>query len=255
MEQLNSYIFKSDELSNLTLAQIVNKIYSASEIFEKYNIDFCCNGSKLFSEVCAEKKLNADAVIKEILNIKPISFSDNFRFSKWELDFLVDYIVNNHHQYIRDSIPKISFHAEKVISAHGKNHPELDEVSKIFSVVYKDLKQHLLKEEEILFPYIKNLSKVKNNSAKYERPYFGQVSNPIRMMELEHEAAGNDLFKIRRITDNYKIPVDACNTYAFFYNELKEFEEDLHKHVYLENNILFPKSIELEEKILSENKF
>lgn len=252
MNQQKTFETESSVLKNLTLSQIVNKNFRSASVFEKYDLDFCCRGNKQFDEACKEKGLDTDLIISELVNINPVTSDDNLRFTRWELDFLVDYIINNHHQYVRGSIPVIAMHAEKVVAAHGKNHPELIEVSKIFSMVYKELKQHLLKEEEILFPYIKHLVKVKDNLSKYEKPYFGNIANPIKMMEVEHETAGDGMFDIRRITENFQIPADACNTFNIFYNELKEFEEDLHKHVHLENNILFPKAIELEEKIIAE---
>lgn len=252
MNTAANYETSESTLKKMTLAQIVSKNYKAAKVFEKYDLDFCCKGNKPFTEACEEKGMNAEVVYNELLKADDLSSGTDIRFDNWELDFLVEYIVNNHHQYVRQSIPVISGHAEKVVAAHGKNHPELIEISKIFTAVYKDLRQHLIKEEEILFPYIKYMVKVKNNLAKYEKPYFGKIANPVMMMEAEHETAGDSLFEIRRLSGNYSIPQDACNTFAVFYKELKEFEEDLHRHVYIENNILFPKSSELEENIVKD---
>ena len=145
--------------------------------------------------------------------------------------------------------PVISEHTKKIASVHGRNHPELNEIAQSFSVVYKDLKQHMKKEEEMLFPYIKYLVRAKQQGTKVEPAFFGSVQNPIRMMEAEHTAAGDELFGIRKLSDNYTIPADACNTFMVTYKELKEFEEDLHKHVHLENYILFPKAILLEAEL------
>ncbi len=238
------------ELKNMTLAQIVTKNYKSARIFEKYDLDFCCKGNKLLSQACIEKKMNVSQVLAELINIDTSIEGTDSRFGSWEPDFLVDYIVNVHHRYVMDTIPVISAHSRKVVEVHSKNHPELAEIAKIFSAVYKDLKQHLIKEEEILFPYIKNLVKVKKKLIKYEAPYFGKISAPIKMMEVEHETAGDGLFEIRKLSSNYATPADACNTFAVFYKELREFEDDLHKHVHLENNILFPNSIELEDRII-----
>jgi regulator of cell morphogenesis and NO signaling len=146
-------------------------------------------------------------------------------------------------------IPVIAAHTQKVASVHGENHPETIAIAKHFSVVYKDLKQHMMKEEQMLFPFIKYLSKAEQKKSSAERPFFGTVKNPIKMMEIEHQNAGDELSGIRDLSDNYTPPDDACNTYKVCYQELKEFEEDLHQHVHLENNILFPKSILLEDKI------
>lgn len=251
----NNFLTEQEVFQQLTLSQIVTKDHKAAGVFEKYNLDFCCKGNKSLSDACREKGLNTQEILNELQNGTLAANDNSFRFNEWELDFLADYIINNHHQYVRNSIPLISAHADKVAHVHGKNHPETIELNKIFSIVYKDLRQHILKEEEILFPYIKYLVKVKNNGSKPERPYFGSIKNPIEMMEAEHTSAGDNLFQIRKLTDNYSLPPDACTTYTTYYKELKEFEEDLHKHVYLENYILFPKAIKLEEKIFAgENK-
>ena len=251
MNSENIFMTEQEAFQQLTLSQIVTKDHHAASVFEKYSLDFCCKGNKSLGEACKEKGINTEQILSELQNNSLVSKENAFRFNEWELDFLADYIINNHHQYVRNAIPVISAHAEKVASVHGKRHPETVEVSKVFSVVYKDLRQHIMKEEEILFPYIKYLVKVKNNCAKPEAPYFGTIKNPINMMEAEHTSAGDNLFNIRKLTDNYSLPADACTTYTTYYKELKEFEEDLHKHVYLENYILFPKAVKLEEKIFN----
>jgi regulator of cell morphogenesis and NO signaling len=228
-----------------TLSDIVTENYQAARVFEKYGLDFCCGGKKQFGKACSEKGVNPEALVEEIQ--KPYSAAERtLRFNEWELDFLIDYIVNNHHQYVREMIPVVSAHVEKVAAVHGENHPETVDVAKIFGIIYKDLKQHMMKEEQILFPYIKYMVKAKQNNIPAEAPYFGQVAKPIKMMEAEHQAAGDGFEAIRKLTNDYTLPEDACNTFKAAYKELKEFEEDLHKHVHLENNILFPKSIELE---------
>ncbi len=247
----NTLVEETGLLYQMTLSEIVNKDFRTAQIFEKYNLDFCCRGNKSLSEACNEKGLKSENVFSELQNISVNNAANSIRYDKWELDFLIDYIINNHHNYIRSITPLISSLAGKVVSAHGKNHPEVIKIAEIFSTLGKELSQHLMKEEQILFPYIKNLVKIKNNNSKYEPPYFSSVENPIRMMEAEHTAAGDDMYEIRNLSKNYLIPSDACNTFKVFYKELKEFEEDLHKHVYLENNILFPKSIELEKELLN----
>lgn len=247
----NTLVEETGLLYQMTLSEIVNKDFRTAQIFEKYNLDFCCRGNKSLSEACNEKGLKSENVFSELQNISVNNAANSIRYDEWELDFLIDYIINNHHNYIRSITPLISSLAGKVVSAHGKNHPEVIKIAEIFSTLGKELSQHLMKEEQILFPYIKNLVKIKNNNSKYEPPYFSSVENPIRMMEAEHTAAADEMYEIRNLSKNYLIPSDACNTFKVFYKELKEFEEDLHKHVYLENNILFPKSIELEKELLN----
>lgn len=251
METENNFSTEQEIYQQLTLSQIVIKNYRAAGIFEKYSLDFCCKGAKSFSDACMEKNLNAAEILSELQNTEVISDTNSLRFADWEPDFLVDYIINNHHNYIRNAIPVISAHAEKVASKHGDSHPETMEVHKIFSRVSKDLKQHLMKEEEILFPFIKYMVKTDKQKLRAERSYFGTVVNPIKMMEAEHVNAGDDMFQIRKLTNNFNPPEGACTTYTIYYKELKEFEEDLHKHVHLENYILFPKAIGLEKKLFT----
>ncbi len=248
MEQNRSNVINTD-FSNLTLSEVVAKNFKAAAVFEKYNLDFCCGGQKPVSEACREKGLNSTELMKEITsddneNVK----SDNY--SDWGADFLIDYIVNNHHAYINRMIPVLSVHTQKIAAVHGKNHPELLKVADSFEKVYKELKQHMMKEEQILFPFVKQLASAKKQGKKTEAPYFGTVKNPIRMMEAEHQAAGDEMYEIRNLTNGYEIPEDACSTYSVTMQELKDFEEDLHKHIYLENYILFPKAVELEQELL-----
>jgi regulator of cell morphogenesis and NO signaling len=250
MDKIGNTSLLGENFLNKAISDIVKENFKTAAVFEKYHLDFCCRGNKPLNEACSEKGLDAAMVADELTNLKNGSHSADNKCSEWELDFLVDYIVNNHHHYVKQMIPVISTHTNKIARVHGENHPETIEIAKKFSVVYKELKQHMMKEEEILFPFIKQLVKFKERKTAAEAPYFGSVKNPIKMMELEHQAAGDEFFEIRELTNNYTPPGDACNTYRICYKELKEFEEDLHKHIYLENNILFPKSIELEKQML-----
>ena len=252
MESLDEKLV-TENIIHQSLSEIVTNNFKSAAVFEKYGLDFCCNGKKSISEACEEKGVNVDAVLTQL-----IKFNENHpeqnqeQYNKWDLDFLADYIVNVHHQYVRDMIPVISAHADKVTSKHGKNHSELKNIENNFAVVYKDLNQHMIKEEQLLFPYIKYLVKVRNNSGTPETPFFGTIKNPIQMMEAEHESAGKLLADIGVLTNNYTSPEDACNTFKVFYQELREFEQDLHKHIHLENNILFPRSIALENLLFNQ---
>ncbi len=240
-----------DNMLKLSLSEIVTNDFHTAAIFEKYNLDFCCRGNKTISEACKIKGINSEEVISELQNMKTNGEMLESKYTEWDLSFLIDYIINNHHEYVRRMIPVISTHLDKVASVHGKNHPEMNEVKEKFDIVYKDLKQHMLKEEQILFPYIKQMVRANKEETKAEPPFFGSVKIPITMMENEHQAAGDELHDIRNLTNNYNPPEDSCNTFRVLLNELKEFEEDLHKHVHLENNILFPKSIILEEELIT----
>jgi regulator of cell morphogenesis and NO signaling len=252
MESLDEKLV-SENITHLSLSEIVTNNFKSAAVFEKYGLDFCCHGNKSIPEACEEKGISVEEVLTQLKTINENKSEQNHeQYAQWALDFLADYIVYVHHKYVRNIIPVMSAHADKATSKHGQNHPELVNVANNFIVVYKDLKQHMMKEEQLLFPYIKYLVNVQNNSAIPEVPFFGTIKNPIQMMEAEHESAGNLLIDIGTLTNNYTLPADVCNTFKVFYQELKDFEEDLHKHVHLENNILFPRSIELENKLFNQ---
>lgn len=234
------------------VGEVVAQDFRLASVFEKYGIDFCCGGKKSIGEACRESKINPDDLINE-LSIPVTNNGGNLRYDDWELDFLIDYILNNHHTYVTKYLPIIFEHSQKVANKHGELHPEAVEVAEIYITIKEELEGHLIKEEKILFPYIKQLLETKRNNLKAEYPPFGTVQNPINLMEREHENAGLMFSRIVSLTGNYTIPEDACNTYRVFYEELKDFENDLHKHIHLENNILFPKSIELEKSLTNNN--
>lgn len=235
---------------NMTLAEIVNEDIRSAIVFEEYGLDFCCKGRRPLTAACAEKNLDLQKVLTDLSNL---SESNNVskNFSDWELDFMVDFIINNHHQYIRRMVPIITLHADKVASVHGKNHPETIRIADLFLEVRQELETHMMKEERILFPQIKQMALSQKENIQFFPPPFETIQNPIRMMEYEHTSAGDVLYQIRDLSKNYHHPDDACNTFKALYSELKEFEVDLHKHIHLENNILFPKSVELESLLIS----
>ena len=230
------------------IGEIVAENFRAAQVFEKYGLDFCCGGKKTLGEACTGKGVNPDELIKTLSQIGGVSraMAD---FNSWTLDFLIDYIINNHHSYVMRSLPVITEHAEKVSSKHGENHEEVTVIAELFSNIKTELEAHLQKEERMLFPYIKSLVELERKEE--EAPYapFGTIENPIKMMEIEHDGAGNIMAEINSLSSSYTPPNDACSTYRVLYQELKEFEDDLHVHIHLENNILFPKAIELEKKL------
>jgi regulator of cell morphogenesis and NO signaling len=236
-----------ENFNEKTLAEIAKDNIKSAIVFEEYGLDFCCNGKRPLSEACREKNIDVNDVINSLAGLDSNIESGNANY--WEPDFLVDYIINNHHQYVRRIIPVISLHTDKVASVHGENHPETKQIADLFLAIRQELESHMIKEERILFPYIKQLSNAKKYSEQIAPPPFGTIQNPIRMMETEHQSAGDTMHKIRDLSSNFATPTDACNTYKALYSELKEFEHDLHKHIHLENNILFPKAIELEEEL------
>ena len=235
-----------------TLGQIAAKDLRKAEIFKKYGLDFCCGGKKTVKEACAEKGIDVTKVEQELqqsgaqtVSLQPLPYND------WNLDFLVDFIVNTHHTFVRKNLPDLNAYAEKVFNVHGNHHPELQKVYELVKALNSELLTHLTKEEKILFPYIKHMVAIKNGTQTLGENPFGSVKNPINMMEMEHEIAGKEMEQLRSITNNYTLPEDACATYTLLYRMLNEFESDLHTHIHLENNILFPKAIALEKELNS----
>ena len=235
-----------ESISLKTVGEVVAENYKTADVFKKYGIDFCCGGGVSISEICKKKNLDFSEVEKDLLKIDS-DVPRSHDFNNWKLDFLIDYILNTHHQYVLENIPLIIQYSDKVAKVHGQNHPETIEINKLFHAVAEELIDHMKKEENILFPFIKvQVQEHKTDSIK-PNPPFGTVQNPIRMMESEHEMAG-DIFKnIDKLTNNYQPPEGACNTFKVLYAKLQEFEEDLHQHIHLENNILFPRAILLEQ--------
>jgi regulator of cell morphogenesis and NO signaling len=225
-------------LNELTIGEIVTSDFRAAEVFKNAGIDFCCGGKKSLEQACNEKALDKNSLILALQNLQ-VQEDRTFRFNEWNLAFLCDYIVNTHHKYVTQKMPDLVFYTEKIARVHGNNHPELLEVADLFGKVNAELTQHLKNEEEVLFPAIK---------ATVEYNTFDKrdiIKSEITRMSGEHDFAGGALDHINIITKGYALPEDACNTYKVAFQLLKQFEDDLHIHVHLENNILFPKALKL----------
>jgi regulator of cell morphogenesis and NO signaling len=253
MDELKLKDFKLNNLMDKTLAEIVTDNIRAAIVFEEYGLEFCCKGNRALSDACTDKNIDVQKIVNELANLSDINKGIQ-NVNDWQLDFLVANIMNNHHQYVRRMIPVISLHTDKVASVHGQNHPETLQIADLFLAVRDELEGHMMKEERILFPQIKQMVLNQKENSQFYPPPFGTIQNPIRMMEFEHTSAGDALYQIRELSNNYTHPEDACNTFKALYSELKEFEEDLHKHIHLENNILFPKSITLEAELLGKGE-
>lgn len=232
-----------------TIGEIVAKDYRKAMVFKKLGIDFCCGGKKTLTEACVKKGLAVEEVKLALQSADNGEYVNAHNFQDWALDFLSDYVVNVHHKYVRDNIPFIDELATKVARVHGDKHPELIVVANVFATVAQELSMHMIKEERILFPYIRDMVTARELGTAVLPAPFGGVMNPIQMMEMEHEGAGEELEEIRQMTNNYTLPEDACTSYRILFQKLQEFENDLHTHVHLENNILFPKSVQLEQQL------
>lgn len=237
-----------NNLKEKTVAELVSENIKTAHVFKKYGIDFCCGGGVSVAKACEKKGVDIDALSADIAAIGNNTVASQ-NFNAWELNFLSDYIINTHHVYVSENIPLILQYAEKVARVHGDASPELHRILDLFGMVAAELQSHMQKEEQILFPYIQQIVQSKKTGSALNMPPFGSAKNPIRMMEMEHEMAGDLLKEIAELSNHYTTPDWACNTYKALFAKLEEFEDDLHQHVHLENNILFPKAIQMEESI------
>jgi regulator of cell morphogenesis and NO signaling len=235
--------------SHSTIRHIVAEDFRAASVFERHGIDFCCGGNRPVAEACRELGVNADALAAELEAVMASAEPGLPRYNTWELDFLTGYIVSNHHGYVRQAIDTLGAHTRKVSEVHGERHPEVKAIAETFENVAREMTQHMAKEEQVLFPYIVDMVAAARGGRPAPSAPFGVVANPIRMMESEHQAAGDAMASIRNLSGGYTPPEDACTTFKVTYQELRAFEADLHQHVHLENNILFPKSLALERQV------
>lgn len=231
----------------VTIGEMVTADYRKAEVFRKFGIDYCCGGKKPLEEACRKKGVDPQVVQKELDELDSQSADTHQDFGSWELDALAEYIVNKHHHYVVGALPVLYELTAKVARVHGERHPELVEIARLFDAVALELQMHMRKEEHILFPFISKMAAARREGKPSPVSVFGSIENPIRMMEAEHDSAGGNLEEIRRLSDDFMPPVDACTSYRVLFAKLREFEEDLHRHVHLENNILFPKAIQMEK--------
>ncbi len=229
------------------IGDIVANDYKAASVFKKYGIDFCCNGNKSIEQACTQNNISIEELKNEISNALSQSDNQGTDYNSWPLDLLADYIEKKHHRYVETKLPEIIPYLDKITQVHGDRHTELFEINKLFKETAAELSKHMKKEELILFPFIRKMVDAKQNGTSVQA-HFGTVQNPIKTMMQEHDNEGERFKKISSLCNQYTPPTDACNTYKVTLSLLKEFEDDLHLHIHLENNILFPKSIKLEEQ-------
>lgn len=236
--------------STTTIRDIVTTLPVSTRLFEKLKIDYCCGGDKPLGEACKSAGIAIDkltAMLNDISKANMAEAAPDFQNSN--ATELINYILEKHHVYTKDEMARLELLADKVVSVHGKNHSELLELQDVMNRLFSDLKQHLFKEEQILFPYIVALEKSRMDNETAPFAPFGTVANPIRMMLTEHDAAGELLREMRKITSDYQAPSDACISYTTLYKAIEAFEADLHQHIHLENNLLFLKATALENEL------
>jgi len=232
-----------------TLGEIAVEMPGATREFEKLGIDYCCGGSRTLGEACAEANISVDEALARLEeSVTSVQTEASQDWQKPLLADLIAHITTTHHAFVREESPRIEALAAKVAGVHGKNHPELLQVQEIFSALAAELSVHLMKEEQILFPFVLRMEESALAGEAVPPAMFGTVVNPIRMMMQEHDGAGDLLRSLRTITTDYKLPEDACISYHTLYQALQGYEADLHQHIHLENNILFPRAVAVEAK-------
>lgn len=223
----------------------------ATRVFERFGIDYCCGGNQGLEQACEKGGVSVDAVL-DALDMEEETARAAQQVRNWQrepLSELVAHIKNTHHKYTRGEIVRLTALLQKVCSVHGKNHPELFEIQSTFAGLVQELTTHLMKEEMILFPYIVRMEEAVIQKEPVVPAPFGTVGNPVAMMVYEHDSAGNALRAIRKASNDFAVPTDACVSYRTLYKALSTFEADLHQHIHLENNILFPRAIAMEKGI------
>lgn len=229
-----------------TVRELAIEIPNATRVFEKLKIDYCCGGNQPLKDACTQAGLEVEQVVGLLSQAGGIDAEPAVDSKSLPLAELAKLIVEQHHVFTRNELERLTNLLEKVCFVHGSNHPELLQIQSQFQTLRAELEPHMMKEERILFPYIVSLEAafLQNRPAPFAP--FGSVGNPIAVMMREHDAAGEILKSIRQVSQNFKVPEDACISYGTLYNAIEDLEADLHQHIHLENNILFPRSLEIE---------
>ncbi len=232
-------------LSEKTVGDIVTDDYRTAEIFEKHGIDFCCGGKATLADACREQGVDPAALVREIEGLAQAPVDRSRNYSAWTLSFLADYIVNTHHAYLKENDEQIAAYARKIAAVHGERHPEVIRIAAIFEKIAQEMVGHLREEEEVFFPALKRAEAAVVAGKTPDANDRETIRQSLVRLHREHEEVGDAIHTIRRLSQGYALPADACNTFTLAYRKLQEFEDDLHKHVHLENNILFPKAARL----------
>ena len=229
-----------------TLGAIVAADYRTAAVLERFGLDFCCGGRRTLDEACAQQGVDASEVLHALAAVPTSAVPQEVPDASWAADRLADYIVARHHTYVRAQVPVISAQLARLQEVHGTRHPELATIAAHFGAVADELRLHMMKEEEILFPYVRALAAAATHGTAPPPAMFGTVANPIRMMEMEHQSAGNGLELLKALSGNFTVPADGCATYRACFAELEAFDRDLRMHIHLENNLLYPRAVALE---------
>lgn len=239
-------------LQNLSAANSVGEWvatdFRLASVFTRHGMDFCCGGGKPVDQACAEKGVSLETLLQEAQAVRELPGIGE-QYNQWAVDFLADYIVNQFHPYTKEMLAQIGSYADTVAHAHGPTHPETVVIAALWQQLREKLTVHLQDEEELLFPYIKQIAQRPAADGPGAAPSFGSAQALITQMGTEHDEAGDALGELARLSGGYTVPADGCNTYRALYGFLSEFEATTKKHIHLENNILFPKAVRLEQEL------
>lgn len=229
-----------------TVRDLAVELPNATRVFEKTRIDYCCGGDQLLGAACARAGVDLQTLEKMLEANPGPALNAAVAFQNLSAAELIEYILDKHHVYTRDEMQRLETLVDKVVNAHGANHPELLSIRDLLQQLIAELRGHMFKEEQILFPFIVQLEHSVSQGQPPPFAPFGTVNNPLRMMMVEHDNAGELLREMRKLSRDYKVPENACMSYKTFYEALEAFEQDLHQHIHLENNVLFPMAVKLE---------
>lgn len=229
-----------ENITQTKVGKIVAQNFRTAKVLSSYGIDFCCRGGITLAEACQQHSVEIEELLPKLE--AALQMPDEIDYSSLDIRQLVDRILSKHHEYIRTTSPILQAYLDKIAKVHGERHPELHQIRDLFAQSAEDLQKHLWKEENVLFPYILEMEQAKAEQKEIPEAHFGNIENPIRMMEHEHDIEGERFRQISKISNQYQAPNDACQTYRVAFSMLDEFEKDLHTHIHLENNLLFPKA-------------
>lgn len=233
------------------IGEIVAEDYRTAQVFENYHIDYCSNGNRSMVEVCEEERINLDTLVNDIVHVQQPNRTNQIDYISWPLDLLTDYIEKKHHRYVEQKIPLLKQYLTQICEVHGKQHPELFLIAEHFNASAEELTIHMKKEELVLFPFIRRMVKAKITHRYNMDSSVGLLKKPLQARIHEHAKEGERFRHMASLSENFTSPTDGSNTYRLTFAMLKEFEIDLHLHMHLENNILFPKAVELEKELMA----
>jgi len=236
---------------NITLSDIVRADYRTADVFKKHGLNYCCGGRTALKEACAAQNIDYTLLQEELTTAtKTIALPNNLPYHQWKVNFLVDYIVNVHHEYVKQTLPRLEGNLISFVNNHKKQYPELVAVESTFLQLYKIISQHTQVEEEVTFPYIKQIANAYSRKETYGNLFVRTLRKPLSSVDQDHREISALLSQLRSLTHQFTFPENACTNHRVIYQKLQELDNDLTQHKHLENNFLFPKAIEMENALL-----